>query len=64
MAAMQATGILLKRPPPRDGQGEKEGVQPRIVESFSDVSSRGQEEALLPIRNRGKALGNLRAHAP
>jgi hypothetical protein len=28
MGAMQATGILLKRPPPGDGQGEKEGVQP------------------------------------
>ena len=56
MGAVQPPGILLECSPPRDRQGKKQGIQPRIVKAFSYVPSSSKKESLLVIRYRCKAL--------
>src|SRR5204862_6494796 len=43
MQAMEATRILHQRALPRDRHREKERVEPRVVESFTDVAA-GRDE--------------------
>ena len=56
--AVQAADVLRNRPAPRNGQREKQGIQPRIVEPFADVSPRGEQDPLLVLGNGGQAGGD------
>ena len=52
--AVKAAGVLDERALPRDGHGQEEGVQPRVVEPLADVASGRQDEALLVARDGGQ----------
>src|SRR5690606_38625981 len=39
---------------PRDGQCQKQSVQSRVVKTFPDETTRGQDQALLIGRNRSQ----------
>jgi Domain of unknown function (DUF5615) len=52
--AMQSADVLRDRPPPRDRQRQKQCVEARIIESFTDVFTGGQDRAPFVQRDRGK----------
>ena len=55
---MKPAAVLDQRSSPRDREREKQRVQPGVVESFSDVTSRGQDEPLIVRRNCLKLLAD------
>jgi hypothetical protein len=58
MEAVESSGVLDQRAPPRYGHGEEQGVEPRVVEPFADVAPRGEDEPGLVLRDTGE----LRCH--
>jgi hypothetical protein len=49
--AVQPTGMLLERTPPRNRHRKKEGIEPRIVEPLSDEPPSGEHDATI-LRGR------------
>ena len=44
MLAVKTANVLLQGPPPRNGQGQHQRVQWRVVETFADEFARCQED--------------------
>jgi hypothetical protein len=53
--AVQSADILGNRPAPGNRQRQKQGVQPRVVETFADVPSRGEQSPVLVLGDRCQA---------
>ena len=51
---MQPTCILHESAFPGHRQGKKQGIEPGVVESFSDVSAGRENKPFLVHRNRGE----------
>ena len=49
--AVQPAGILLERTAPRNRRREKEGIQPRVIESLPDEAAGGEHNAAV-LRGR------------
>ena|GEM_PF-2865364 len=54
MESMQPAGILHERPFPGHRQGKEQGIEPGVIESFSDVSSGRENKPLFLQRNGGE----------
>ena len=52
MQTVKPTRVLSDRATPRDGQREKQRVQPRVVESFAHVLARRQNDPALSLESR------------
>src|SRR3712207_95892 len=63
MKAMQAPRVLHEGSLPRDGHCEKQRIQPQIVETLPDVTTRRDDESALLIGNLGKFCTGLSALA-
>ena len=50
---MQPPGVLYEGAVPGHRQGKEEGIEPGVVESFSDVSSGRENKPFFVIRNGG-----------
>ena len=55
--AVQSADVLGNRSAPGNGQRQEQGVQPRVVETFADVSSGGKQYPLLVLGN-GRQAGD------
>ena len=56
--AMQPAGVLGDGSSPRDWKRQKQRVQPRIVESLSDVLASGQDDPCLIARDDCQPIGD------
>ena len=56
---MQAPGVLDEGPLPGNGQCQEERVQPRIVESLTDVPAGGEQESFLSGRDGGEPVTHV-----
>ena len=54
---MQPTGILSKDSAPGNRHGQKQGVEPRIVESLAEIATRRHQDPFLARRNCGQGFG-------
>ena len=55
---VQAAHILGDGAPPRNGQRQKQRVEPRVVEAFANVFARGQQHALFVFGDGRQAGGD------
>src|SRR6185312_3259354 len=54
--SMQTSDILCERSFPRDRHGEKQRVEPGIIETFADVAPRSDQHPLVRCGNISKPL--------
>lgn len=54
--AMQPADILRERAGPRDRHGQEQRIQPRIIEAFSEIPARRQDQAFLTGGNKQSRL--------
>ncbi len=59
MKPMQPPDVLLQGSAPRDGHGEEQRIQPRVVKAFSDVPTCSKDHSWQVIRD-GIDLGRKR----
>ena len=58
MKTVQAADVLLQCATPGNWHGKEKRVKARVVEAFTDVTARGQQNSFFSVGNRGQLFGD------